>query len=194
MVLQTSNRGEKQRLSHGYVKEYYDEYIGGLPEEYTKNRWFSSTVSKLDHRQTRRSLLRALGNGKYNNVVEVGPGDGAWTTDILKHVTGSMYLIDQSEEMIARAKARLSEYTNIFYEVLDFLNANTPNNNDLLVSVRCFEYFTDKDKAAQKMYDLLAPNGRLILITKNSEFISTTPKQMYHFTAHKAEEVTYFVY
>jgi len=168
---------KKEFLTNKYVKEYYNKYLKQLSGEYSVNRWFSSKAAQFDYKQTRRALLHAIKNRRFGRVLEVGPGDGTWTEIIAPRVD-LIHVIDQSEEMIDRAKKRLASFKNITYEVQDFLKQSVQNERyDAIFSIRCFEYFQDKQAAIKKMYDLLNPNGKLIIVTKNPKYFSMRAKR-----------------
>ncbi len=167
---------KKKPLRDNYVKDYYDSNISALDEEYIYVRWFSSKASRLDYQQTKRALLTALGKKKYKTVAEIGPGDGVWTKDIVKQ-TESLHLYDQSHAMLNNAKKRLDKFSHISYHLGDFLAANIEKESfDLVVSVRCYEYFEDKKTALEKISSSLKKNGKLILITKNPRYFSIQGK------------------
>lgn len=155
-------------MKNEYAKKYYDTFLKNLPGDYKSARWFSSPASKLDYVQTRRSLKHALGSKLFDNVLEIGPGDGVWT-DLIIPKAKKLTLLDQSIEMLERAKERLKDVPNITFLNQDFLQFSPTETVDLVFAIRCFEYFEDKDKAVQKFADLLTQNGTLIIVTKNPE-------------------------
>ncbi|MES2995153.1 MAG: methyltransferase domain-containing protein [Patescibacteria group bacterium] len=163
-------------LTNEYAKRYYDTQVGPL-ESYTQDRWHSSPVRAFEYRQTKRALEEALGNRTYGRALEVGPGDGVWTELIKSKVTGPLYLVEQSQEMLKRAQARFTGMEGISFEHSDFQASNPPGENDLIAAIRCFEYFDDKPGALAKMRTLLAPGGRIIIITKNAKLITTASSQ-----------------
>lgn len=167
---------EPKSLTNTYVRDYYNAQVGALVS-YTNDRWHSSPVREFEYRQTVRALQKALSGRTFTNAVEIGPGDGVFTPHIRSHVAGRLYLIEQSHEMLVRAKQNLSSMTDIEYEEGDFLTSNPPKDNELVIAVRCFEYFEDKVRALKKMHGLLASNGRLVIITKNSEMVTTKSAQ-----------------
>ena len=171
----------ENQLSNKYVREYYDAQVGVLTS-YTDDRWHSSPLREFEYQQTKRALEKALTGADYTNAVEIGPGDGVWTGLIKEHVSGSLHLVEQSQEMLARAKGRFSEVSGISFEHADFLLSDPPRDNDLVIAIRCFEYFEDKEAALIKMKNLLAPGGTLIIVTKNAQLATTTPVQ--HQTLH----------
>lgn len=167
----------EEKLKNTFVKEYYDRQVGGLSETYTVSRWFSSPARIFEYQQTKRALSRALGTKKYASAIEIGPGDAVWTGQILNSVVGNLHLIEQSEEMFLQAKETLKEKEKISLELSDFMEANPSSGVELIVASRCFEYFSEKKASLQKMYGLLSPKGRLIIITKNADLYTTKSVQ-----------------
>lgn len=167
------NSETEGKLNNEYVRGYYNKVVGGISEGYTDYRWFSTAAGKFDYRQTKRALDKALGSDEYQTALEIGPGDAVWTEIIKKHVTGNMHLVEQSDEMISQAKAKLEGKGGITFEHSDFLKSEAKNNIDLVVSLRCFEYFDDKPASVEKIFNSLAPGGKFILVTKNSQYVTT---------------------
>lgn len=165
----------KSNINNNYVKEYYNEYLNNEELDYSHDRWFSSKESLLDYEETRDSILKFLNNKTFNNVLEIGPGDGIWTKLLLKNVK-QLDLLDQSQEMISRSKNKLKDFQNINYFVEDFANFynhERDNSYDLIFSIRCFEYIKDKELAIYNMSKMLKKNGKLFIITKNPLHISS---------------------
>lgn len=158
-------------LSNTYAKEYYDAQVGQLIS-YEQDRWHSSAVQEFEYHQTKRALEHALGNERYANAVEIGPGDAVWTSLLRKHVAGNIHLIEQSEEMLKRAQARAGSFGNITWERSDFLTAGRTEPAELVMAIRCFEYFDDKLAGLKKMRSLLTPGGKIIIITKNADLLT----------------------
>jgi ubiquinone/menaquinone biosynthesis C-methylase UbiE len=160
------NLEKKEAMSNTYAKEYYNSFLQKLPTDYKSARWFSSPAAKLDFDQTKLVLEKALSSWQSNSALEIGPGDGVWT-DLIIPRTKKLTLLDQSVEMITRAKERLKDIPNITYIVSDFLAYNESASHDLVCAVRCFEYFEDKEKAMSQFSRLLKQGGRLVIVTKN---------------------------
>lgn len=164
-------------LANQYVREYYDAQVKSLPETYTVSRWHSSPARTFDYLQTKRALLRALRGNSYVTGVEIGPGDGVWTDTLKASVSGRLHLIEQSEEMFSQAQRKLSSDSLITFERADFMESNPPAGVDVILASRCFEYFSHKKDALNKMYTMLRPGGHLILITKNSKYLTSVGVQ-----------------
>ena len=167
---------EQKTLTNAYVKDYYNAQVGALTS-YTDDRWHSSPVRKFEYRQTVRALQKALAGRTFEHAVEIGPGDAVFTPLIKAHVTGRLHLVEQSSEMLARAKAKLQGVAGITFEEGDFLSSNPPAGNELVIAIRCFEYFEDKPGALKKMRALLKDGGRLIIVTKNPRMVTSRPAQ-----------------
>jgi trans-aconitate methyltransferase len=165
------------RLSNADVRDYYDSQVASLCGSYTDERWHSSPIRESEYRQTARALRKALGKHRYRKMLEIGPGDGVWTPLLCEHVAGCAHLVEQSEEMIRRARQRLSSFLDVTYEHSDFVTSQPPAENDLIVAIRSFEYFQSKKAALCKMRDLLAPGGHIVIVTKNAELLTWQPVQ-----------------
>lgn len=166
-------RSDDKVLSNVFVKDYYDAQVGALPVSYEKDRWHTSPVKEFEYRQTLRALEHALGKRAYEQAIEIGPGDGVWTRQIRAHIKGNLHLIEQSEAMLSQAKHNLASVPGITFERNDFLTSNPVKNNDLIVAMRCFEYFDDKEGALKKMRNLLSASGKIIIVTKNSQLFTS---------------------
>ena len=166
-----------QQLDNAYVKKYYDAHVRSLRETYTDARWHSSVVREFDYRQTLRALQKALAHAHAKTAIEIGPGDGVWTPILRRFVSGRIHLVEQSDEMLAQAQKRLQDIPDITFERADVMESNPPAGVDLIVAIRCFEYFKEKKAALNKMFALLAPGGRLVIVTKNAQFITSASVQ-----------------
>ncbi len=168
---------KEDKLSNKYVRDYYNKTVGDMSDGYTNTRWFSTSVGKFDYLQTKRALTKALSYRKYDSAVEIGPGDAVWTKIIKERVGNSMHLIEQSDEMLSQAKMKLKDEPGITFERSDFINSEAKKDIDLVISLRCFEYFEDKKASVEKIFNSLRPTGRFILVTKNSKLITSKSSQ-----------------
>ena len=96
---------------------------------------------------------------------------------IRERVEGELHLVEQSKEMLVKAKERLLTLQDVTFEHSDFLSSNPESGNELVVAVRCFEYFEDKVAALKKMSGLLVEGGRIIVVTKNSKLLTLSSVQ-----------------
>lgn len=169
----TATSGEV--LNNKYVQDYYDEQVSSLGSSYTESRWFSSVVRTFEYNQTKRALEQALNSvGKFKAAVEIGPGDAVWTPLIAARVSERLHLVEQSKAMHDQAKEKLSALpVTTTIEHGDFDTSNPPKDNDLVIAIRCFEYFDSKPQSLKKMHSLLNPGGKLIIVTKNTDMYTT---------------------
>lgn len=158
-------------MKNTYAREYYDSFLKQLPTDYKSARWFSSAEARLDYDQTRAVLIKALGNATFQDVLEVGPGDGVWT-DLIIPKAKILTLLDQSIEMLNRAQERLKDVPNISFVHSDFLTYTPEKSFDLIFAIRCFEYFEDKDIALKQLSSLLKSGGKVMIVTKNPHHVA----------------------
>ena len=118
-----SGKNNRPRLTGEYVRDFYNNTLGGMDMPYSDFRWFSSSFSIAEYNQTKKAVLSTLGNKDFNSVLEIGGGDGAWT-ELLIERSGHITELDISEEMIARAKERFGGRGNINFVCTDFLENN----------------------------------------------------------------------
>src|SRR5262245_3403386 len=169
---------QQTRLANAYVRDCFDSRIATLSGSFTDERWHSTPIREFEYRQTERAIRKALGKRRYGRVLEIGPGDGVWTPLVRDHAAGPIHLVEQSEELLRRARERLSRLSGLSYEHCDFLISNPPSGNDLVFAIRCFEYLEDQIGALHKMRELLAPGGRIIIVTNNAELLTRRSVQV----------------
>jgi len=151
------------------IKDHYNETVKNLKGEYIHYRWGESEIKKRHYKQTELALNHALNKVKrFENVMEIGCGPAVWTPLFSDSAT-NITLVDISEEMLNVARERLSSHNNINYICGDFVNVNLDEKTkyDLIISVRAYEYMSDKPGMVRKCYELLKPGGSLVIVTKN---------------------------
>ena len=99
------------------------------------------------------------------SVVDLGAGTGLLSKQILKAFPKSnMTLVDISEKMLNIAKSRLSAYSNVEYQPIDYSDELPSMHYDLIVSSLSIHHLTDKNK--KKLFrgikNALKPNGIFI--------------------------------
>lgn len=156
-------------ISSDKIKEHYNETIRNIKGEYIYYRWGKTDIQRRHYKQTELALRYILKRVKgFENLMEIGCGPAVWTPlfiDRAKKVT----LIDISKEMLNMARETLSLYNNVQYTCGDFvtLDLDDKTKYDLIISVRAYEYMSDKLGTVRKCYELLKPGGSLIIVTKN---------------------------
>lgn len=105
------------------------------------------------------SLRKTLSGYRFENILEIGCGTGkntGWLADISEHITA----IDLSEEMLARAKSRITSEKVIFKQA-DILKPWTfaDRQYDLVTFSLVLEHVENLDEILRKVSQLAKPGG-----------------------------------
>lgn len=126
-----------------------------------------------------RAFIDSMELDKNKSVLEVGVGTGRLAVRVAP-LCGKFCGIDISPKTIERAKENLAEYRNVKLICGDFLSYKFDRKFDVIYSSLTFMHIEDKQKAVNKIAELLYNAGRLVLsIDKNqSEFIDTGTRKI----------------
>ena len=106
---------------------------------------------------------------KEKSVLEIGVGTGRLAVRVAP-LCGQFCGIDISPKTIERAKKNLTEKTNVKLLCGDFLTLNLSQSFDVIYSSLTFMHIEDKQKAINKVANLLNDDGKFVLsIDKNQE-------------------------
>ena len=113
-----------------------------------------------------------LNNNK--SVLEIGVGTGRLAVRVAP-LCGAFYGVDISSKTIERAAENLAGFENVSLTCADFLTYGFDRTFDVVYSSRTFMHIEDKQRAVNRIAELMNPAGRFVLsIDKNpSEFIDT---------------------
>lgn len=113
------------------------------------------------------------------SVFEIGVGTGRLAVRVAP-LCGEFYGIDISLKTIERAKENLAEFANVRLTCADFLSYEFDRSFDVVYSSLTFMHFEDKQRAVNKIAELLNDAGRFVLsIDKNpNEFIDTGTRKI----------------
>ena len=116
---------------------------------------------------------------KDKSVLEIGVGTGRLAVRVAP-LCGKFCGIDISPKTIERAKENLANFGNVTLLCGDFLDFSFDSKFDVIYSSLTFMHIKDKQKAVNKIAELLYNAGRLVLsIDKNqSEFIDTGTRKI----------------
>jgi ubiquinone/menaquinone biosynthesis C-methylase UbiE len=159
------------------IKDFYDRKVREIGGEYIQYRWGSTEIQRRHFRQTYGSLSAVLDAHQLRgHVLEIGAGPAVWTELYIGGVE-KLTLLDISAEMLNAAKTRIDSWSGGAYSArVNYMcgDANQaalpPASFDAIVTIRAFEYFSDKVLFLQQCERMLRPNGLLILGTKNAEW------------------------
>ena len=109
---------------------------------------------------------------KDKTVLEIGIGTGRLAVRVAP-LCGEFYGVDISSKTIERAKENLADFKNVRLTCADFLYCEFDGTFDVVYSSLTFMHIEDKQRAVNKIAELLNGAGRFVLsIDKNpSEFI-----------------------
>lgn len=129
---------------------------------------------------------------KDKSVLEIGVGTGRLAIRVAP-LCGEFYGVDISSKTIERAKENLAEFENVRLACADFLSYEFGRAFDVVYSSLTFMHIEDKQKAINKVVDLLKDGGRFVLsIDKNQEgFIDTGTRKIRIFPDTPEEIKTY---
>jgi demethylmenaquinone methyltransferase/2-methoxy-6-polyprenyl-1,4-benzoquinol methylase len=87
------------------LKQQALDLFAALPKDYDEMGWL---LSFGQDRRWRRATVRAIGALPSDRVLDVGTGTGLIAAELVRRYGCSVIGIDQSEEMLARARTRLA--------------------------------------------------------------------------------------
>ena len=149
----TNVKPDELNYDHYETKKYDDDIVRSIPGHEELHKHIDQIVQRDYSSKDRLKIL------------ELGVGTGLTAERILRKLPSAEYTaVDFSEQMLAGARRRLSQYNVTFvngdYSQIDFLN-----DNDLVVSVVGIHHQkTNKDKKSlfQKIYHSIAEDGSFI--------------------------------
>lgn len=151
-------------------KAFYDTVMPEkLGNDYEGARWRANPLLSAQYRMMTDVITRLINPNirRASRVLEVGPGPGTWTKFFLEvNPTAQYTLVDISREMLAQAREKLSEHTNVSFTESDFLAFESVQPFDFFFSSRAIEYMLDKQVAVRKISSLLAPGAYGAVVTK----------------------------
>ena len=125
--------------------------------DYAIGSYIQSTVA--DH------YLHLLKLKPSAEVLDVGCGDGSYTTRIVKNVPkGTVLGIDRSANMLRLAQKKMTDYPNFSVQQADVLAMNFDEQFDAVVSFWCLQWCPDHAKAYKKIYDSLKEGGTVFTV------------------------------
>jgi ubiquinone/menaquinone biosynthesis C-methylase UbiE len=153
-----------REMDERFLKEEFDR-SAEEHGDYEYWRWKSSPAKRSDYSRTYSCIRQHLGGRRFRRVLEIGCGPGTWSRILLKN-SGSLDLVDVSKSMLSRAERALGRGKARYIEG-DFQSVRLRPGYDLIASFRALEYMEEKEKVMRKIYMLLKPGGRVMIITKN---------------------------
>ncbi len=142
------------------TSNYWDKESG-----FYDRQWNNSPVSEFDYTCTKDMLFSFLDPSMNDKILEIGCGLGTWT-EIVGGKCRAITAVDISKEMIRKAKKNVS-LKNAKLIVSDFLSFKTNERFDKIFAVRSFEYLDGTEAGLRKVWEMLKPRGKFVIITKS---------------------------
>lgn len=151
-------------------KSFYNNVMPGKVDgDYERARWGANPLLAAQYRMMTDLLGRFVAPSvrTARRVLEVGPGPGTWTKQLLAANPRAAYtLVDISKEMLAQARAELAGEQHVAFVESDLLEFDSSQPFDFFFSSRAIEYMPDKQVVAHKIASLLSQGARGAIITK----------------------------
>lgn len=138
--------------------KYYDALIDINNDPVRDSEVLRIYMDKWDGQE----FVDALELDTTKSVLEIGIGTGRLaqrTSPLCKELFG----IDISQKTIERASTNLAQYKNVELICADFLKYKFRMHFDIIYSSLTFMHIKQKQKAINKVYDLLHDKGRFVL-------------------------------
>lgn len=115
--------------------------------------------------QAAKTLLSLTNNNQpYNNILEIGCGDGTLTCLLIqKFPHASITATDISPAMLETAQKNIPPTANMKMMNMDGENLTTTDRYDLIISNMTAQWFKDKDAALAHWQKHLQPTGEIVL-------------------------------
>jgi len=102
---------------------------------------------------------------KLGKTIELGCGTGIFTARLAKNCT-TVLATDLSNEMIAVARVKLKNFTNVKVEKADCFNINHPDNSfDTVFMSNLLHVILHPENALDECRRILKPDGQLIVLS-----------------------------
>lgn len=156
--------------SNAAAAHFYQTFSAEVAHTYEKGRWAKTPIAKTHremHEQTLRQYVSPLVTGA-KNYLEIGPGPGTWSKVLLEGKKEmEIVFADISTSMLQEAAAAISPLEPSL-EVGNFLQWDKKGREfDVVFSSRAIEYFSDKQKACEKIVGALRIQKTGAIITKH---------------------------
>lgn len=100
-----------------------------------------------------------------DDVLDIGCGDGSYTTKILERIPkGTLLGIDRSANMLALAREKINDYPNFSVQQADVLTMDFKEQFDYVVSYWCLQWCSNPFQAYTNIYHALKKGGKLLTI------------------------------
>ena len=155
------------------IETFYNSSLQKSHNKYEFDRWFKTSQSRASYHATKYALhtycLPLIKQGSH--ILEVGPGPGTWTKEILNSLPEvRVSILDISEQMLRQAKENITDTHRVTFMHHDFTTFVPDKQYDFFFSSRFFEYVPDKQSVIETISKSLAEGGKGYLVTKTPQY------------------------
>lgn len=163
---------EKEKINYkdlkfsNWIRNFYNIKAKKISDKgYEYARWFSTKEKRRQYRFSTISLIYHLRDIEFKNCLEIGCGPGTWTKLLLKRYPEAKFTcLDISQEMIKQFKNSINS-KKIKIIINNFLEQNFKNKFDFIFCSRAIDYIPNKEQVIMKLFSLLNPGGKVIIVT-----------------------------
>lgn len=162
----TDNNDRNRYVPDQNEKEYWDWW----QDTNSTNEWAIQRSNTILH------WVKKFADDKKINILDSGCGNGWFAVKLsdFGNVTG----VDLSE---AHMREAAEKFPHIQFYGGDFISFDLPTAHyDLIVSQQVIAHVHDQKQYIERIHELLAPNGHLILTTNNQYVLQRTPGYQSH--------------
>ena len=157
---------------------------------------------RVEHKQNRENLYRKLGlhasTWANASILEVGPGSGENSIDLISRGIASLSLVDAVPAVLDQIRKRVSEEANVHYQLLDLSNSTIDETFEIVICEGVIPLQLDPKHFVTNVSHSVKQGG-LLLITTADE-VSSLSEVLRRYIAHKLmgingldiDEITYF--
>lgn len=157
-------------LSNQKIKDLYEHSIADkYQNDYEFRRWLLTDRLWLDYFMTRTAIKHHLQAINFSRCLEFGPGSGTFTPLAYRRNPEAHFdLLDISSAMKQQFALEMRSAANVNYIIGDIMAHDFgAKAYDLFYSVRAVEYLENQAEFFKKVFQLLAPGGQAVVVTKN---------------------------
>ncbi|NFV13039.1 class I SAM-dependent methyltransferase [Clostridium sporogenes] len=117
-----------------------------------------------------------------DRILDIGSGTGVLIPYLENKISnsGNIAAIDIAENMLKVSKEK-NKYSNLEFIVGDFLEYESKKTFNCITAYSCYPHFKDKDRLADRAYDLLEEGGKLVIAhSESKEKINSRHKDVDH--------------
>jgi 2-polyprenyl-3-methyl-5-hydroxy-6-metoxy-1,4-benzoquinol methylase len=142
---------------------------------------------RVEHKQNRDNLYRKLGIHASTwvnaSVLEVGPGSGENSIDLIARGIRSLLLVDAVPAVLDKIKDRVPEDAKVKYQLLDLQETKIDGNFEIVVCEGVIPFQLDPKSFVRNISNSVKHGGLLLITTADA--VSSLSEVLRRYIAHK---------